>query len=99
MACTGDENRREIIAQCRLKAFEPAGINFRREFFSWEEEQSEKDYDAFSGFVMLCMESKGYKFVERFSEDGTLNTPCWSQSANRANAAAHHSDAECYSPI
>lgn len=79
--CFGVSGQEQSLAQCRLEANEPNGTKFQRDFVGSPPLESTKD-QAYSAFLITCMEAKGYKFAEPFDDAGALNKRCWFRAAN-----------------
>jgi hypothetical protein len=80
--CSGVSGQEQSLAQCRLDANGSSGTKFQRDYVGNNSRSEPKEDQAYSAFLITCMEAKGYKFAAPFDDTGVLNEKCWIRDAN-----------------
>lgn len=85
--CTSVSGQEQSLAQCRLEANGHSGAKFQRDYPVDNSRSESREDQAYSAFLITCMEAKGYKFASTFDESGALNEKCWIKDENSAPQA------------
>lgn len=80
--CSGVSGKEQSLAQCRLDADGSSGTKFQRDYVGNNSRSEPREDQAYSAFLITCMEAKGYKFAAPFDGAGALNKKCWIRNAN-----------------
>ena len=82
--CSSLSGQEQSLAQCKLDANGLSGTNFQRDYAGDNSRPDQREDQAYSAFLITCMEAEGYKFAAPFDAKGKLNTNCWIRDANRS---------------
>lgn len=93
--CSGEGGKEQSLAQCRLDANGSAGVRFMRDYAALGLTPEEKETESYNAFIVLCMESKGYKFSPRYDQHGTLSALCWSKNGSGEHVVSNSRELSC----
>ncbi|UNK78334.1 hypothetical protein MNQ96_12170 [Sphingopyxis granuli] len=80
--CSGVSGQEQSLAQCRLDADGASGTKFQRDYVGSNSRSAQREDQAYSAFLITCMEAKGYEFAAPFNDAGALNEKCWIRDGN-----------------
>jgi len=80
--CSGANGQEQSLAQCRIDTNGTSGTEFRKQYVANNFRPESKEDQAYSAFLITCMEAKGYKFAAPFDAAGKLNEKCWIKGAD-----------------
>ena len=104
IGCHKSGEKAESLAQCRLKAFSPAGMAYQKNLAAKAVAQAnatsspEVDDMAYRDFVEACMQERGFKLIPMYFNNNPGNTPggCWIDDGKAIFPKSDADDADCY---
>ena len=79
--CSGVSGQEQGLAQCKLDAHGSSGAKFQKDYVGNNSRSEPGEDQAYSAFLITCMEAKGYKFAAPFDDAGALDEKCWIRDA------------------